>query len=130
MGQKQAVNCGIATRRDLCVGRLTLGKHHTRTHVRTCAHAHMGTCHVRTYMRQTTVPRRVTVSRRLVETSAWEGSRGKTSYAYSCVHAHMRTCVYAYERTQARMYARTHVHMYCTCECAYDFFSQREPFHA
>ena len=36
---------------------------------------------------------------------------GKTSYAYSCVHAHMRTCVYAYVRTQARMYARTH----CTC---------------
>ena len=51
------------------------------SYVRTCAHAHMGTCHVRTYMRQTTVPRRVTVSRRLEETSAWEGSRGKTSYA-------------------------------------------------
>ena len=129
MGQKQAVNCGIATRRDLCVGRLTLGKHHTRTHM--CVHAHM-----RTWVHATCVhtcgkpPRRVTVSRRLVETSAWEGSRGKTSYAYSCVHAHMRTCVYAYVRTQARMYARMHVHMYCTCECAYDFFSQREPFHA
>ena len=92
------------------------------SYVRTCAHAHMGTCHVRTYMRQTTVPRRVMVSRRLVETSAWEGSRGKTSYAYSCAHA--------YVRTQARMYARTHVYMYCIYECAYDFFSQREPFHA
>ena len=112
MGQKQAVNCGIATRRDLCVGRLTLGKHHTRTHVRTCAHAHMGTCHVRTYMRQTTVPRRVTVSRRLVETSAWEGSRKKTSYAYS--YAYMHTCVRAYMRTSVRTHARTHVRM-CTC---------------
>ena len=84
--------------------------------VRTCAHAHMGTCHVRTYMRQTTVPRRVTVSRRLVETFAWEGSRGKTSYAYS--YAYMRTCVRAYMRTYVRMHARTyectHVRM-CTC---------------
>ena len=122
MGQKQAVNCGIATRTDLCVGRLTLGKHHRRTHM--CVHAHMGTCHVRTYMRQTTVPRRVTVSQRLVKISAWEGSRGKTSYAYS--YAYMHTCVRAYIRTYVRthvsMYARTHVHMYCTYECAYDFF--------
>ena len=99
MGQKQAVNCGIATRRDLCVGRLTLGKHHTRTHM--CVHAHMGTYHVRTYMRQTTVPRRVTVSQRLVKISAY-----------------IRT----YVRTHVSMYARTHVHMYCTYECAYDFF--------
>ena len=76
--------------------------------VRTCAHVHMGTCHVRTYMRQTTVPRRVTVSQRLVETSAWEGSRGKTSYAYS--YAYMHTCVRAYMRT----YIRTHARM-CTC---------------
>ena len=101
------------------------------SYVRTCAHAHMGTCHVRTYMRQTTVPRRVTVSQRLVKISAWEGSRGKTSYAYS--YAYMHTCVRAYIRTYVRthvsMYARTHVHMYCTYECAYDFFSQREPFH-
>ena len=88
--------------------------------VRTCAHAHMGTCHVRTYMRQTTVPRRVTVSRRLVETSAWEGSGGKTSYAYS--YAYMRTCVRAYMRTYVRTHARTYVHMYCTYECAYFFF--------
>ena len=128
MGQKQAVNCGIATRRDLCVGRLTLGKHHTRTHVRTCAHAHMGTCHVRTYMRQTTVPRRVTVSRRLVETSVWEGSRWENIICVLiCVHAHMRMCVRTYARTHVRTYACAHV---CTYECAYDFFSQREPFHA
>ena len=110
MGQRQAVNCGIATRRDLCVGRLTLGKHHTRTHM--CVHAHMGTCHVHTYMRQTTVPRRVTVSQRLVKTFAWEGSRGKTSYAYS--YAYMRTCVRAYVRICVGAHARAHVRM-CTC---------------
>ena len=97
------------------------------SYVRTCAHVHMGTCHVRTYMRQTTVPRRVTVSQRLVKTScegsrlvktscegSREGSRGKTSYAYS--YAYMRTCVYAYvrthARTHARTYARTHVRTY------------------
>ena len=75
-------------------------------YMRTCAHAQMGKCHVRTYMRQTTVTWRVTVSQRLVKTSAWEGSRGKTSYAYS--YAYMRTCVRAYMRT----YARTHVRTY------------------
>ena len=75
------------------------------SYVRTCAHAHMGTCHVRTYMRQTTVPRRVTVSRRLVETSAWEN----IICVLKCVHAHMCTCVYAYVRTHARTYACAHV---------------------
>ena len=127
MGQKQAVNCGIATRRDLCVGRLTLGKHHTRTHM--CVHAHMGTCPVRTYMRQTTVPRRVTVSQRLVKISAWEGSRGKTSYAYS--YAYMRTCVRAYIRTYVRTHARKHVGTYACAHvlhiwvCVWFFFPVR-----
>ena len=46
-----ATRDGIAaTRRDLCVGRLTLGKHHMRTHMRTWAHTYMRTC-VRTYAR-------------------------------------------------------------------------------
>ena len=131
MGQKQAVNCGIATRRDLCVGRLTLGKHHTRTHM--CVHAHMGTCPVRTYMRQTTVPRRVTVSQRLVKISAWEGSRGKTSYAYSHAYsyAYMRTCVRAYIRTYVRTHARKHVGTYACAHvlhiwvCVWFFFPAR-----
>ena len=44
-----ATRDGIAaTRRDLCVGRLTLGKHHMRTHMRTCAHAYVRT-HLRTH---------------------------------------------------------------------------------
>ena len=120
MGQKQAVNCGIATRGDLCVGRLTLGKH-TRTHM--CVHAHMGTCYVRTYTRQTTVPRRVTVSRRLVETSVWEGSRWENIICVLiCVHGHIRTCVRAYALTHARIYARTHVHMYAHMSARMIFF--------
>ena len=101
------------------------------SYVRTCAHAHMGTCHVRTYMRQTTVPRRVTVSRRLVETCVgrltWENII--CVLMRSCAHAYVRICVRTYASTHVRTYARTHVHMYCTYECAYDFFSQREPFH-
>ena len=34
---------------------------------------------------------------------------GKTSYAYSCVHAHMPTCVRTYMRTYVRKHACTHV---------------------
>ena len=124
MGQKQAVNCDIATRRHLCVGRLTLGKHHTRTHM--CAHAHMGTCHVRTYMRQATVPRRVTVSRRLVETCV-----GRLTWE-NIICVLMRSCAHAYVRICVRTYASTHVRM-CTClahmSARMIFFSQREPFH-
>ena len=109
-------------------GKAHAGKTYAYSYVRTCAHAHMGTCYVRTYMRQTTVPRRVTVSRRLVETSVWEGSRWENIICVLiCVHAHMRTCVRTYARTHVRTYACAHV---CTYECAYDFFSQREPFHA
>ena len=90
-------------------GKAHAGKTYAYSYVRTCTHAHMGTCHVRTYMRQTTVPRRVTVSRRLVETCVgrlwWEN----IICVLICVHAHMCTCVYAYVRTHTRTYARAHV---------------------
>ena len=108
-------------------GKAHAGKTYAYSYVRTCAHAHMGTCYVRTYMRQTTVPRRVTVSRRLVETSVWEGSRWENIICVLiCVHGHIRTCVHAYVRTHlrthARMYARTHVHMYAHMSARMIFF--------
>ena len=81
------------------------------SYVRTCAYAHMGTCHVRTYMRQTTVPRRVTVSRRLVETCVgrltWENII--CVLMRSCAHAYVRICVRTYASTHVRTYACAHV---------------------
>ena len=98
-------------------------KTYAYSYERTCAHAHMGTCYVRTYTRQTTVPRRVTVSRRLVETSVWEGSRWENIICVLiCVHGHIRTCVRAYALTHARIYARTHVHMYAHMSARMIFF--------
>ena len=107
MGQKQAVNCGIATRRDLCVGRLTLGKHHTRTHVRTCAHGYMPRAYVHAANHGTATRDGIAATRR-------DLCVGRLTLGKHHMRTHMRTCAHAYVRTHLRTHACTHVRM-CTC---------------
>ena len=104
MGQKQV---GIATRRDLCVGRLTLGKHHTRTHVRTCAHGYMPRAYVHAANHGTATRDGIAATSRdlCVGRLWWEN----IICVLICVHAHMCTCVYAYVRTHTRTYVCAHV---------------------
>ena len=99
MGQKQV---GIATRRDLCVGRLTLGKHHTRTHVRTCAHGYMPRAYVH-------AANHGTATRDGIAATSRDLCVGKHH-----MRTQMRTCTHVYVRICVRTYARTHVRM-CTC---------------
>ena len=132
MGQKQAVNCDIATRRHLCVGRLTLGKHHTRTHMcvhahmRTCAHGYMPRAYVHAANHGTATRDGIAATRRDLRGKAHVGKH------HMRTHAFMRTCVRAYMRTYVRKHACTHVRM-CTCiahmSARMIFFSQREHFH-
>ena len=92
------------------------GKAHTGktsyaySYVRTCAHAHMGTCHVRTYMRQTTATRDgIAATRRdlCVGRLTWENII--CVLMRSCAHAYVRICVRTYASTHVRTYACAHV---------------------
>ena len=109
-------------------GKVHAGKTYAYSYVRTCAHGYMPRAYVHAANHGTATRDGIAATSRdlCVGRLWWEN----IICVLICVHAHMCTCVYAYVRTHTRTYARTHVHMYCTYECTYDFFSQREPFHA
>ena len=116
MGQKQAVNCGIATRRDMR-GKAHAGKtSYTYSYVRTCAHGYMPRAYVHAANHGTATRDGIAATRKdlCVGRLKWEN----IICVLICIHAYVRLCVRTYARTYARtnvrMYARTHVHMYCT----------------
>ena len=108
MGQKQAVNCGIATRRDMR-GKAHAGKtSYAYSYVRTCAHGYMPRAYVHAANHGTATRDGIAATRKdlCVGRLTWEN----IICVLICVHAHMRTCA----RTHLRTYACTHVRM-CTC---------------